>query len=135
MTYLGKARPVRPQHGPAHRAAALATTGLIVVTGDPAAGPQPTAVLDRPLALSDRAVPVRGNADRDLVALANGPPRPSETPTPSTSERRGHVLRARRAGSIINASAGASTNDEASFQAERGSTSAVTPCSPTSAPW
>jgi predicted phosphodiesterase len=45
---------------------------LVVVTGDHAAGPQPTAVLDRLLALGDRAVLVRGDADRELVALARG---------------------------------------------------------------
>jgi len=45
---------------------------LVVVTGDHAAGPQPTAVLDRLLALGDRAVLVRGNADRELAALARG---------------------------------------------------------------
>jgi predicted phosphodiesterase len=43
----------------------------IVVCGDHAAGPQPTQVLDRLTAL-DNVVLVRGNADRDLVALARG---------------------------------------------------------------
>jgi predicted phosphodiesterase len=43
----------------------------IVVCGDHAAGPQPTGVLDR-LAGLDNVVLVRGNADRDLVALARG---------------------------------------------------------------
>ena len=52
----------------------VAAADLIVVTGDHAAGPQPTAVLDRLLAHGDRAVLVRGNADRELVALANGDP-------------------------------------------------------------
>lgn len=47
---------------------------LVVVTGDHAAGPQPTAVLDRLLDLGDRALLVRGNADRELVALARGEP-------------------------------------------------------------
>jgi putative phosphoesterase len=42
----------------------------VVVTGDHAAGPQPVVVLDRLRALGDRAVLVRGNADRDLVAHA-----------------------------------------------------------------
>jgi len=42
----------------------------VVVTGDHAAGPQPVAVLDRLRALGDRAVLVRGNADRELVAHA-----------------------------------------------------------------
>ena len=45
---------------------------LVVVTGDHAAGPQPAAVLDRLLALGERALLVRGNADRELVALARG---------------------------------------------------------------
>lgn len=51
---------------------------LIVVTGDLAAGPQPVPVLERLLTLNDRAVLVRGNADRELVALARG-----ETGTPA----------------------------------------------------
>jgi predicted phosphodiesterase len=45
---------------------------LVVVTGDHASGPQPVAVLDRLSALGDRVVLVRGNADRELVALARG---------------------------------------------------------------
>ena len=45
---------------------------LIVVTGDHAAGPQPGAVLDCLLALGNRGVLVRGNADRELLALASG---------------------------------------------------------------
>ncbi|NEA41935.1 metallophosphoesterase family protein [Streptomyces sp. SID11385] len=45
---------------------------LLVFTGDLAAGPQPVAVLDRLTALGERAVLVRGNADRELVALARG---------------------------------------------------------------
>jgi len=44
----------------------------IVVTGDLAAGPQPVQVLDRLTELGDRVVLVRGNADRELVALAGG---------------------------------------------------------------
>lgn len=52
--------------------AEVAAADLIVVTGDHAAGPQPVAVLDRLLGLGDRAVLVRGNADRELVALARG---------------------------------------------------------------
>ena len=35
-------------------------------------GPQPTAVLDRLVALGKRALLVRGNADRELVAFARG---------------------------------------------------------------
>lgn len=42
----------------------------VVVTGDIAAGPQPTQVLDRLLELGDRVRLVRGNADRDLVTAA-----------------------------------------------------------------
>ena len=45
---------------------------LIVVTGDHAAGPQPVAVLDRLTGLGDQVLLVRGNADRELVALARG---------------------------------------------------------------
>jgi putative phosphoesterase len=45
---------------------------LVVVTGDHASGPQPVAVLDRLLSLGDRVVLVRGNADRELVALVRG---------------------------------------------------------------
>ncbi|WP_431038048.1 metallophosphoesterase family protein [Streptomyces sp. P6-2-1] len=45
---------------------------LVVFTGDLAAGPQPVAVLDRLTGLGGRAVLVRGNADRELVALARG---------------------------------------------------------------
>jgi predicted phosphodiesterase len=45
---------------------------LIVVTGDIVAGPQPVEVLDRLVGLGDRALLVRGNADRELVALARG---------------------------------------------------------------
>lgn len=43
-----------------------------MVTCDHAAGPQPVAVLDRLAALGERVVLVRGNADRELVALAQG---------------------------------------------------------------
>ena len=45
---------------------------LVVLTGDHAAGPQPRQVLDRMLGLGERAVMVRGNADRELAALARG---------------------------------------------------------------
>lgn len=50
----------------------VADADLVVVTGDHASGPQPTAVLERLMALGDRVVLVRGNADRELVALARG---------------------------------------------------------------
>ncbi|MGH3359483.1 MAG: metallophosphoesterase family protein [Nocardioidaceae bacterium] len=51
---------------------AVAAAERIVVTGDHAAGPQPVEVLDRLLGLGDRALLVRGNADRELVSLARG---------------------------------------------------------------
>ena len=42
---------------------------LIVVTGDHAAGPMPVPVLDRLVRLGSRCRLVRGNADRELVAI------------------------------------------------------------------
>jgi predicted phosphodiesterase len=53
----------------------------IVVCGDHAAGPQPAQVLDRLTALGN-VVLVRGNADRDLVALARGEYPPDEEAYP-----------------------------------------------------
>jgi len=50
----------------------VAAADLVVVTGDHASGPEPVAVLDRLLALGERVLLVRGNADRELVALARG---------------------------------------------------------------
>ena len=50
----------------------VAAAEKVVLTGDIAAGPMPVEVLDRLLALGDRVVWVRGNADRELVALARG---------------------------------------------------------------
>lgn len=50
----------------------VAAADLIVVTGDHAAGPQPVEVLDRLVALGDRALLVRGNADREMVEIAAG---------------------------------------------------------------
>jgi predicted phosphodiesterase len=44
----------------------------ILLTGDLAAGPQPVETLDLLASLGDRAVWVRGNADRELVELAQG---------------------------------------------------------------
>jgi len=44
----------------------------IVLTGDLAAGPQPVETLDALVALGDQALWVRGNADRELVALRAG---------------------------------------------------------------
>ena len=48
----------------------VASADAIVVTGDHAAGPMPVDVIDRLAGLGDRAVLVRGNADRDLVTMA-----------------------------------------------------------------
>lgn len=45
---------------------------LIVVTGDIASGPQPLPVLERLGAEGDRIQMVKGNADRELVALRRG---------------------------------------------------------------
>ncbi len=44
----------------------------IILTGDLAAGPQPVQTLDVLDALGDRAVWVRGNADRELVDVSRG---------------------------------------------------------------
>jgi predicted phosphodiesterase len=51
----------------------LRAADRIVVCGDHAAGPQPVEVLDL-LAGMDNVVLVRGNADRELVALGRGEP-------------------------------------------------------------
>ena len=45
----------------------VASADRVVVTGDIAAGPQPVEVLDTLVALGERVVWVRGNADRELV--------------------------------------------------------------------
>jgi predicted phosphodiesterase len=50
----------------------VAGADLVVVTGDHAAGPMPGPVLDRLTGLGDRCRLVRGNADRELVAIHNG---------------------------------------------------------------
>ena len=50
----------------------VAAAERIVVTGDHAAGPMPVEVLDRLVGLGDRCLLVRGNADRELVAVARG---------------------------------------------------------------
>lgn len=49
----------------------------IVLTGDLAAGPQPVETLDALVALGDRAVWVRGNADRELVTFTKEPSAPA----------------------------------------------------------
>jgi putative phosphoesterase len=51
---------------------AVAAADLVVVTGDHVWGPQPAEVLDRLLGLGDRAVLVRGNADRELLLMSRG---------------------------------------------------------------
>ncbi len=48
----------------------VAGADRIVLTGDLAAGPQPRETLDLLASLGDRAVWIRGNADRELVQLA-----------------------------------------------------------------
>lgn len=50
----------------------VAAADLIVLIGDLAAGPQPAETLDRLAALGDRAVWIRGNADRELIEFAHG---------------------------------------------------------------
>lgn len=45
----------------------VATADMIVIGGDVAAGPSPRETLDRLRALGDRALWVRGNADRELI--------------------------------------------------------------------
>ena len=45
---------------------------LIIVTGDHAAGPMPVETLDALVGLGERVILVRGNADRELVAIAAG---------------------------------------------------------------
>jgi predicted phosphodiesterase len=59
----------------------------IVLTGDIAAGPQPTQTLDRLLGLGDRVTWVRGNADRELVNLARGAPDDLDSPISSWAAR------------------------------------------------
>jgi predicted phosphodiesterase len=58
----------------------VAAADRIVLTGDIAAGPQPSQVLDRLLSLGERVTWVRGNADRELadLALGNDIPVPDE---------------------------------------------------------
>ncbi|MHA7274284.1 metallophosphoesterase family protein [Arthrobacter sp. TMT4-20] len=51
---------------------AVQTADLIVVTGDHTWGPQPAEVLDRLTELGGRVVLVRGNADRELMQMAQG---------------------------------------------------------------
>lgn len=51
---------------------AVVGADLVVVTGDHTWGPQPVEVLDRLTGLGDRAVLVRGNADRELLQMSQG---------------------------------------------------------------
>jgi predicted phosphodiesterase len=58
----------------------------IVLNGDIATGPMPAETLDRLAALGDRAVWVRGNADRELLAAYDGhldPALPPEVAEPT----------------------------------------------------
>jgi predicted phosphodiesterase len=50
----------------------VASADLVVLTGDLAAGPQPAETLDVLRGLGERAVWVRGNADRELVEFRRG---------------------------------------------------------------
>ncbi len=50
----------------------VAAADRVVLAGDLAAGPQPVATLDLLTGLGDRALWIRGNADRELVEYARG---------------------------------------------------------------
>jgi predicted phosphodiesterase len=60
----------------------VAAAEHIVLTGDIAAGPQPRQVLDVLRGLGDRAVWLRGNADRELVEYRRGPRAGEPLPDP-----------------------------------------------------
>ncbi|MEV5435071.1 metallophosphoesterase family protein [Streptomyces sp. NPDC052682] len=60
----------------------VAAADRIVLTGDIAAGPQPSEVLELLRAQGDRVLWVAGNADRELVEYRQG--RPGEYPDPIT---------------------------------------------------
>ncbi|MBQ0865884.1 metallophosphoesterase [Streptomyces sp. RK75] len=51
---------------------AVVSADLILVTGDHVWGPEPAEVLDRLVSLGDRAVLLRGNADRELLQMSRG---------------------------------------------------------------
>ncbi|MFK0065595.1 metallophosphoesterase family protein [Streptomyces sp. NPDC091046] len=51
---------------------AVASADLVVVTGDHTWGPEPAEVLDRLTGLGDRALMIRGNADRELLQMSRG---------------------------------------------------------------
>src|SRR5579875_770677 len=72
VAVLSDTHGVLPALGAALAEPAVHTAERIVVTGDLAAGPQPVAVIHRLLALGERVVLVRGNADRELVDLVDG---------------------------------------------------------------
>jgi len=50
----------------------VAAADRIALTGDLAAGPQPVETVDLLASLGDRAIWIRGNADRELTELADG---------------------------------------------------------------
>ena len=50
----------------------VAAADRIALTGDLAAGPQPVETLDLLASLGDRAIWIRGNADRELAEMAGG---------------------------------------------------------------
>ncbi|WP_336212686.1 metallophosphoesterase family protein [Nonomuraea sp. LPB2021202275-12-8] len=66
----------------------VAGADLIVLTGDMASGPLPVETLDVLASLGERALWLRGNADRELVEVASG--KPGVLPV---SEWAGHQLR------------------------------------------
>ena len=51
---------------------AVAAAQLIVVTGDHTWGPQPVGVIERLASLGERAILLRGNADRELLQMSRG---------------------------------------------------------------
>ncbi|NEV86390.1 metallophosphoesterase family protein [Streptomyces tendae] len=51
---------------------AVASADLVLVTGDHTWGPEPAEVLDRLVGLGDRALLIRGNADRELLQMSRG---------------------------------------------------------------
>ncbi|GAA4727960.1 metallophosphoesterase family protein [Phytohabitans rumicis] len=70
----------------------------IVLNGDLASGPMPAQTLDRLAALGDRAIWVRGNADRELVAAYDGTPDGTlpEAARPPTAYAASRLTRAHR---------------------------------------
>lgn len=78
----------------------VAAADLVVLTGDHAAGPLPVPTLDL-LSRLQRAVWVRGNADRELVALARGAAETAPTAPPPTARPYGSTGRRGRPGSCF----------------------------------